>query len=76
MFSGEMIALGEKGALGVLIATIVSFSAVISSSDLISRRSDSQDGGAGAIPTTMATTHTAIPTPAMDRHSIISIGTS
>ncbi len=49
-------------ALGVLIVTIVSFSAVISS-DLVLRRSGSQDGG--ATPTTMATTHTAIRTMAV-----------
>jgi hypothetical protein len=51
-----LIALIMAFASGVLIETTVSFSDVISSSDLISRHSGFQDGGAGDIRTTMAIT--------------------
>jgi hypothetical protein len=75
------VALITALALGVLIATTVSFSDIISSADLISRHSGFQDGGAGDIRTTMGITHTVMPTTAMmpplamRRRSTISIGT-
>jgi hypothetical protein len=76
-----LIALIMAFASGVLIATTVSFSDIISSSDLISRHSGFQDGGAGDIRTTMAITLMVMPTTAMmspmamHRRLTISIGT-
>jgi hypothetical protein len=76
-----LIALIMAFASGVLIATTVSFSDIISSSDLISRHSGFQDGGAGDIRTTMAITLMVMPTAAMmspvamHRRLTINIGT-
>src|ERR1700747_3519506 len=75
------VALITALALGVLIATTVSFSDIISLWDLISRPSGFRDGGTGDIRTTMGITHTVMPTTAMmppmamHRRATISIGT-
>ena len=76
------VALITALALGVLIAATVSFSGIISLSDLISRHSGFRDGGTGDIRMTMGITHTVMPTTAMmspmemHRRSTISIGIS
>ena len=81
LIAGIAVALITALALGVLIATTVSFSDIISLSDLISRHSGFRDGGTGDIRTTMGITHTVMPTTAMmppmamHRRSTISIGT-
>ena len=69
LIAGIAVALITALALGVLTATTVSFSDIISSADLISRHSGFQDGGAEDTRTTMAITHTVMPTTAMMLHT-------